>query len=84
MWRLVMKRMLAAVLCIAALLGAGSAAFAQRDGADRSQRLDSEEFRNDIDQRRLQQSAQPTTPLSAQPAATSDSNNKHVHTKKKK
>lgn len=76
-----MKRMLAAVLCMAALLVAGSTAFAQRDGADRSQRLDSEEFRNDIDQQRLKQ---PTTPPPGQPAITSDSNNKPVHPKKKK
>jgi len=76
-----MKRMLATVICMAALLGAGSPAFAQRDGADRSQRLDSEEFRNDIDQRRLKQ---PTAPPAGQPAITSDSNNKPLHTKKKK
>jgi hypothetical protein len=74
--------MLAAGLCMAALLVAGSAALAQRDGADRSQRLDSEEFRNDMSQRLNQ----PTAPLSGQPATTttSDSNNKPVHTKKKK
>ena len=78
-----MKRVLVALMCMPALL-AGSAAHAQRDGADRSQRLDSEEFRNDIDQRRLLQPVQPTTPLPAQPATTSDSNNKPVHTKKKK
>jgi hypothetical protein len=76
-----MKRMLAAVLCMAALSVSGSAAFAQRDGADRSQRLDSQEFRNDIDQQRLQQ---PATPPPSQPIVASDGNNKPVRTKKKK
>lgn len=76
-----MNRMLAVAVCMAALSATGSAAFAQRGGADRSQRLDSEEFRNDIDQQRLQQ---PTPPPSGQPAITSDSNNKSVHPKKKK
>ena len=75
-----MKRMLAGALGMAALLVAGSTALAQRDGADRSQRLDSEEFRNDIDQQRLKQ---PTSPPPGQPAITSDSN-KPVHIKKKK
>ena len=76
-----MKRMLVAGVCIAALLIAASAAVAQRDGADRSQRLDSEEFRNDID-RRLKE---PTPSFSGQPATNApDDTNKPVHTKKKK
>jgi hypothetical protein len=76
-----MKRMLAAGLGMATLLVAGSTALAQRDGSDRSQRLDSEEFRNDIDQQRLKQ---PMAPLPEQPATPPDSNNKSAHTKKKK
>jgi len=76
-----MKRMRAAGLCMAALLFAGSSAFAQRDGTDRSQRLDSEEFRNDIDQQRLHQ---PTPSPSEQPAITPESNTKHVQARKKK
>ena len=77
-----MTRKLTVGVFVAALLGAGSASFAQRDGADRSQRLDSEEFRNDIAQQRL---TQPAPPPSQQPAATSDGDgNKPIHTKKKK
>jgi hypothetical protein len=67
-----MKSVMIAGLLVAASLVGGTTAFAQRDGADRTQRLDSEEFRNDIGQERLKV---PSHPLiiapPQQPAATS-------------
>jgi hypothetical protein len=56
-----MMRLIAVVTIAAvALLGVASSAIAQRrDASDRGQRMDSEEFRNDMNQNRLRK---PTTP----------------------
>lgn len=76
-----MRKMLVAGLLMAVSLALGSTAFAQRDGADRSQRLDSEEFRNDVGMDRLKR---PTTPLFGQPAPTPNPEDKPAPAKKKK
>ncbi len=59
-------RLIAVVTIGAALLlGVASSAVAQRrDASDRGQRMDSEEFRNDMNQNRLRK---PTTPQAWQP-----------------
>jgi hypothetical protein len=66
---------------MAASLAMSSPAFAQRDGADRTQRLDSEEFRNDMSLERLKR---PSTPLFGQPAPTPNPEDKPAPAKKKK
>lgn len=66
---------------MAASLAISAPAFAQRDGADRTQRLDSEEFRNDLSMERLKR---PTTPLFGQPAPAPNPEDKPAPAKKKK
>lgn len=74
-------RSIVAGFLMAASLAMSSPALAQRDGADRTQRLDSEEFRNDLSMERLKR---PSTPLFGQPAPTPIPEEKPVPAKKKK
>jgi hypothetical protein len=48
-----MRAGIAGAIAAAALLLAASSAVAQRDASDRGQRLDSDAFRNDMEQNRL-------------------------------
>jgi len=48
-----MRAAIAGAIAAAALLLAASHAVAQRDASDRGQRLDSDTFRNDMEQNRL-------------------------------
>ncbi len=67
-----MKNGMFAVLFVVASLVGEAPAFAQRDGADRTQRLDSQEFRNDIGQERLKVPSHPLVIVPPQqPVATS-------------
>lgn len=67
-----MKKVMFAGLFVLASLVGGTTAFAQRDGADRTQRLNSEEFRNDIGQGRLKVPSHPLVIAPPQqPVATS-------------
>lgn len=78
-----MRLMIAVTIGAMVLLGAGSGGFAQGrgDAGDRSQRGDSEEFRDTIRQQRLKK---PTYPLWGQTAPASNTDEKTDQNKKKK
>ena len=71
-----MRSILPAAIAATLLLGAASGAIAQRDGADRAdrgQRLDSNELRDDMLQNQLKQ---PTNPQGGQATVNPDTNKK--------
>lgn len=78
-----MRPMIAVMIGMMVLFGAGSGGFAQGrgDAGDRSQRGDSEEFRDTIRQERLKK---PTYPQSGQTAPQSNAEEKTDQNKKKK
>ncbi len=54
-----MRHVFAGAIAVAALLFATPQAVAQRDAADRGQRLESDAFRNDMEQERLKKPVPP-------------------------